>query len=117
MKTVLALLVLTAFTQAAKFRKSQNHLQPKSKTPISAPNFKKCNRRDPDADKCYLEAAQIGIHEATKYYSQIGLASLAPLEITELKIGAGSQGVVNVDQNFKNCKLYGIDDVKLSEFG
>ena len=94
MKFVLALLVSLVCTQASK-----------------------CSRKDPNIDKCFLEAAQIGVNQATKYYSQIGLASFAPLEISELKIGAGSQSVVNVEQNFKNCKLYGISEAKVDEFG
>ncbi|KAJ3650891.1 hypothetical protein Zmor_016966 [Zophobas morio] len=99
-KTVLAFLLLLVSTQAAKF----------------PPNFKKCNRKDPNSAKCILEAAQFGVLQANKNYPQIGLANLAPLEIVELKIGAGSHAVVNVDQNFKNCKLYGFEKAKIRQF-
>jgi hypothetical protein len=38
------------------------------------------------------------------------------LEVTELTIGAGSDAVVNLEQKFKDCKLYGIDKTTFSKF-
>ncbi|XP_044260826.1 protein takeout-like [Tribolium madens] len=99
MKTAIVL-VLVAVAQSAKFPS----------------NFHKCNRKDPDFDKCALEAANNGVVQVTKPFPEIHLPNLNPLEMSELKIGAGSEGVVNVQQNFKNCKLYGIDKIHFDTF-
>lgn len=72
-----------------------------------ASEFKKCNRKEPDLDKCTTEAARLGVKLISKAYPEIHLPSWNPLEVDELRIDAGSKGVVNVDQNFKKCKLFG----------
>ncbi|KAJ3650895.1 hypothetical protein Zmor_016970 [Zophobas morio] len=78
-------------------------------------NFKKCKYNSPDMEKCFLDAVQDGITQTTKAYPEINLASFSPLEILELAIKAGSEAVVNVDQNFKNCTLYGVPQTVLDE--
>ncbi|EEZ97638.2 protein takeout [Tribolium castaneum] len=93
MKSSLILLIIFAVARSAKF----------------PPNFKICNRKNPNLDECLKEAGFIGVRQATKDYPEIHLPNLNPLEVNEMKISAGSQGVVNVNQNFKNCKLYGVN--------
>ncbi|RZC41112.1 JHBP domain containing protein [Asbolus verrucosus] len=82
---------------------------------VPASNFQKCNRKDPDFKECVLKAAQDGFLQLSKPHREVNLHTLDPLEVLELKIKAGTQTVA-VDQNFKNCKLYGIDRTQLSRF-
>ncbi|RZC33360.1 JHBP domain containing protein [Asbolus verrucosus] len=77
------------------------------------PNFQKCNRKDPDFQKCVLEAAQSGLSQLTKPFEEVSLPTLDPLDVVELRVGTASK-VVNFDQ--KNCKLYGIDKTEFSKF-
>jgi hypothetical protein len=37
------------------------------------------------------------------------------MEITELRIAAGSQSVVNVEQIFRDCKLFGLSKLHFDE--
>ncbi|RZB38887.1 JHBP domain containing protein, partial [Asbolus verrucosus] len=82
---------------------------------FSASTFQKCNRKEPDFDECVLTAAQGGLAQLTHPVKEISFSGLEPVEILELKIEAGHQTVA-VDQNFKNCKLYGLSKTRLSKF-
>ncbi|XP_068900206.1 protein takeout-like [Tenebrio molitor] len=100
MKPAVGVLLLVASIHAAKL----------------PPSFKKCNRKDPNLNQCILQASEDGLRQLTKPFPSIGLPSFDPLEVTELTIGAGSDAVVNLEQKFKDCKLYGIDKTTFSQF-
>ncbi|RZC37204.1 JHBP domain containing protein [Asbolus verrucosus] len=79
------------------------------------PNFKKCNRKQPDLKRCVLEAARHAVPQMVQPLEEIGLPGLDPLEIPEATIRSGS-GRVAVDQNFKNCRFHHLHEVKVNEF-
>ncbi|RZC41113.1 JHBP domain containing protein [Asbolus verrucosus] len=79
------------------------------------PNFKKCNRKQPDLKECVLGAVRDGAPQLAKPFREVGLPSVEPLEVAQVTIKAGS-GAVAVDQNFKNCKIYGLSGMQLDKF-
>ncbi|RZC38864.1 JHBP domain containing protein [Asbolus verrucosus] len=92
---------------------------PHSETPklnfFPASSFKKCNRKEPDFASCVVEAAQTNIPQLTRPFSEVRLPSLDPLEIPSLVIGSG-KATVAAEQRFHNCKIYGLDKVKVDKF-
>lgn len=83
---------------------------------FSAKNFLKCNRKDSDFKECVFKAAKHGLPQITKPYPELNVPSLNPFVFTELSLKAGSNGVVNVEQNFENCSLFGVDKTHLDNF-
>ena len=81
---------------------------------ISAPNFKRCFRKDPNFKKCYSEAAQFGTSQLTKAYEALGTPNLEPLHIPFLTV-RDKGGVFSVDQIFKNCNLSGLTTLKFDQ--
>ena len=63
-----------------------------------------------------MEAAQNGLEQLTKSFPKVNIPNAEPLKVTELKIGAGSKGVVALDQNFKDCDVFGFPTSKLTKF-
>lgn len=63
-----------------------------------------------------MKAAKHGLPQITKAYPELNVPSLNPFLLTELKLEAGSHGVVNVDQNFQNCSLFGVDKADFKNF-
>ncbi|KAJ3618238.1 hypothetical protein MTP99_006259 [Tenebrio molitor] len=79
------------------------------------PNFQKCNRNQPDLKECVLKAAQHAVNQLGKPYRSLNVPSLDPLTISEISIGAG-QGKVSLEQNFKDCSLYGFNNMEVEQF-
>ncbi|KAJ3650896.1 hypothetical protein Zmor_016971 [Zophobas morio] len=75
--------------------------------PKIPPNFKRCYRKDPDFRKCMFAAVQLAAPQLTKPYRAIAVPNLEPVEVSSLQVKGGG-GVVAVNQNLKNCKLYGL---------
>ncbi|XP_063926596.1 protein takeout-like [Zophobas morio] len=79
------------------------------------PNFKRCLRKDPDFNKCYLEAAQYGASLLTKRYDQLDIPNLDPFKVTSLVLRTG-QGPVNLEHNYTDCSVYGLTTIKFDIF-
>ncbi|EFA04828.1 protein takeout [Tribolium castaneum] len=80
------------------------------------PNFRKCNRSQPNLKQCVLEAAQHGVSQLTKPFPHLNIPSLAPLLVPELNIIKDGQGKVAVNQYFTDCKFYGFNNIKFDQF-
>ncbi|XP_045467270.1 protein takeout-like [Harmonia axyridis] len=70
-------------------------------------DWTRCKINDPSSTECLTKAVEDAINKLINPTPELGLASLDPLLIPALTIGAGS-GPVNVAQNFKNIKLHGL---------
>lgn len=83
---------------------------------ILAPFLKKCSLKDPNLNTCLLEAAQDGISKLTKPYPEYKIPNADPLDIVEINISPSGNRVVNIEQKFKNCKLYGTSTIQFRTF-
>ncbi|KAF2900819.1 hypothetical protein ILUMI_05358 [Ignelater luminosus] len=79
--------------------------------------FKQC-KRDGNINACMKEAIQDALPKIHNGIPEFNIPVLEPLEVTSITIGEG-KSAVNVVQNYKNAKLYGllvggtIDNVEL----
>ncbi|XP_044260355.1 protein takeout-like [Tribolium madens] len=80
------------------------------------PNFRKCNRNQPDLKQCVLEAAQHAVPQLTKPFPHLNIPNLEPLLIPELDIIKNGQGKVAVNQYYSNCLFYGFSSIKFDQF-
>ncbi|KAJ3650901.1 hypothetical protein Zmor_016976 [Zophobas morio] len=78
------------------------------------PNFKRCQRTNPQFQTCLLEAAQHGVQQLTKPYQELDLPNLEPLEVAALTVSGGS--TVSAGQNFSSCSVHGLTGIKLDKF-
>jgi phosphopantetheinyl transferase (holo-ACP synthase) len=56
---------------------------------VSASNFQKCNRKQPNLKECVFKAAQNGISQLTRAFDDVNIANVNPLEVPEMTIDAG----------------------------
>ncbi|XP_064214568.1 uncharacterized protein LOC659327 [Tribolium castaneum] len=79
------------------------------------PNFKKCNRTEPDLEKCVLEAARDGLKQLTRTYKKIRLPNLEPLDVVELSARVETR-LIHFSETLRNCKFWGLSRSVLEKF-
>ena len=75
-----------------------------------APTIKKCNRNENGFNVCLSNAIEDAVRNLNKWYKEVGLPSLHPLQIPALTIEAG-QGTVSFQQKYKNVTVWGFDKI------
>ncbi|KAL0275799.1 UNVERIFIED_CONTAM: hypothetical protein PYX00_003543 [Menopon gallinae] len=78
------------------------------------PSFDICHTSKPDFTKCLGAAVEEAVHTLKDGYPPLGLYPIDPLDITALNIDQGS-GPVSIDLKFKDLKIYGFKDAKISD--
>ncbi|XP_017784735.1 PREDICTED: uncharacterized protein LOC108568269 [Nicrophorus vespilloides] len=78
-------------------------------------DIEKCKMTDPNLNECMREQAEKVLHKYAKSgLKDIGLIMVDPLEITELSATGG--GSANLDQTYKNMKIYGMSSTYVEKF-
>ncbi|RZC41312.1 JHBP domain containing protein [Asbolus verrucosus] len=83
---------------------------------VSAANFHKCNRQQPDWKECAFNAAQHGLTQLNRAYDELNIPSLNPYEVKEVSVAAGSGRSFAVNQHYRNCKVYGLNNANVTTF-
>ncbi|XP_014483190.1 PREDICTED: protein takeout-like [Dinoponera quadriceps] len=68
--------------------------------------FKVCKLSDPNFEKCYIEAAKIGLNILAKGDNTLGILPLEPIVIGNMTVQAS--GPVAVKHEYWNMKVYGL---------
>ncbi|XP_075235688.1 protein takeout-like [Lycorma delicatula] len=76
------------------------------------PNYiSPCKRNDPELDKCIVDHGQKAIPRFALGDTKLGIPSLDPMDITELKVDQGNKQI-GLSLTLKNIKLYGLKNAK-----
>ncbi|KAH0816311.1 hypothetical protein GEV33_006480 [Tenebrio molitor] len=71
-----------------------------------APNFKRCNRKQPDFKECFFKAVEHAVSQMTVSMKEVGLPKLDPMSIPSMSIAAGTSAAA-FEQNYENITLSG----------
>ncbi|CAH1383489.1 unnamed protein product [Tenebrio molitor] len=70
------------------------------------PNFKRCNRKQPDFKECFFKAVEHAVSQMTVSMKEVGLPKLDPMSIPSMSIAAGTSAAA-FEQNYENITLSG----------
>lgn len=82
---------------------------------FTASGFIKCPRnKESNFNRCLQKSIEKVVNGLTEPLTELGLPSLEPLEIDSMSVGGGSNGPVQLIQNYKNVKFYGFSKISIS---
>ncbi|XP_059054778.1 protein takeout [Achroia grisella] len=78
-------------------------------------NFQRCRQRDTKLNDCLKSAVPDAIRKMKDGIPSLSVPPMEPLKVSAINIDSGA-GPVVITQNYKNIKLYGLTDTKLTTY-
>lgn len=73
-------------------------------------SFQKCSKKDTDFNECVRTSSNQVIAKLGSSIPELNLPSVDPLEIGKFSVPPGVHGVLAVEQNYQDCRLYGLSN-------